>query len=101
MCIRDSGHSHEHQTGESHDPNGVSWSIDEHVSSDEWQMLVNTAVANGQNCSRCGKGPDGLLLCKFLGGPKESCIFKHPEEDYKLKGKGFSTARPFVKSARP
>ena len=90
-----------HQTDESHDTIGVPLSIDEHVSSDEWQMLVNATVASGQNCSRCGKGPDGLLLCKFLGGPKESCIFKHPEEDYKLKGKGFSTARPFVKSARP
>jgi hypothetical protein len=75
----------------------MSRSTDEHVSSDEWQMLVNTTIANGQSCTRCGKGPDGLLLCKFLGGPKESCIFKHPDEDYKLKGRGFSTAKPFVK----
>jgi hypothetical protein len=96
----DSSYPQGHQVDESHDSIGVPLSIDEHVSSDEWQMLVNAAVANGQNCSRCGKGPDGLLLCKFLGGPKESCIFKHPEEDYKLKGKGFSTARPFVKSTK-
>jgi hypothetical protein len=69
----------------------------EDASTEEWQMHVNAVLANGQSCSRVGKGPEGLLLCKFLGGPKESCIFKHPEEDYKLKRKGFSTAKPFVK----
>jgi hypothetical protein len=68
------------------------------ASAEEWQMHVNAVLANGQHCSRVGKGPDGLLLCKFLGGPKESCIFKHPDEDYKLKGKGFSTAKPFARS---
>lgn len=89
-------HSRGLQSEDSQDLMTVSRSTDEHVSSDDWQMHVNTVIANGQNCSRCGKGPDGLLLCKFLGGPKESCIFKHPEEDYKLKGKGYSTAKPFV-----
>lgn len=84
-------HSHGFQSEDSQEVK------DERVSSEEWQMLVNAAVATGQNCTRIGKGPDGLLLCKFLGGPKESCIFKHPEEDYKLKGKGFSNAKPFVK----
>lgn len=68
------------------------------ASAEEWQMHVNAVISNGQKCSRVGKGPDGLLLCKFLGGPKETCIFIHPEEDYKLKGKGSSTAKPFIKS---
>jgi hypothetical protein len=84
--------SADHPYDESGDPK-----LTDDTSSDDWQMLVNAAISNGQKCSRVGKGPDGLLLCKFLGGPKETCIFAHPEEDYKLKGKGSSSAKPFVK----
>jgi hypothetical protein len=62
-----------------------------------WQFSVNSAITAKQKCLRPGKGPDGLLLCKFLGGTGGSCTFIHPDEDYKLKGRGFSTATPFKK----
>jgi hypothetical protein len=88
-----------HSSEESFGPIATTQSSDT-CSNDEWQMHINSIVANGQTCSRVGKGPDGLLLCKFLGGPKESCIFTHPDEDYKLKGKGFSAAKPFVKGGK-
>jgi hypothetical protein len=69
---------------------------DDDLAMESWQVQVNSAVANNQKCSRPGKGPDGLLLCKFLGGSEAKCIFSHPEEDNKLKGRGFSSARPFA-----
>jgi hypothetical protein len=74
---------------------------DSHQSSErdqeQWQILVNSTVLNKQKCLRPGKGPDGLLLCKFLGGAGASCTFEHPEDDHKFKGKGFSTSTPFKK----
>ena len=47
-------------------------------------------TAGKKQCDRYGCSPDGKLKCRFLGGPKASCIFAHPESDMKLKGKGFS-----------
>ena len=47
-------------------------------------------TAGKKQCDRSGCAPDGKLKCRFLGGPKASCIFTHPDSDMKLKGKGFS-----------
>jgi len=47
-------------------------------------------TAGKKSCDRIGVAPDGKLKCRFLGGPKASCIFAHPESDLKLRGKGFS-----------
>lgn len=59
---------------------------------EQGQLLAFLAESAGKkSCDRTGTGPDGKLKCKFLGGPKQSCIFMHPESDMKLKGKGFST----------
>ncbi|MSW39039.1 MAG: hypothetical protein F2839_05260 [Actinobacteria bacterium] len=90
----------EEEHGEPHD--SVEQQFDSSQQFDEsdqgkWQFSVNSAItaAAKQKCLRPGKGPDGLLLCKFLGGTGSSCTFVHPEEDYKLKGRGFSSATPF------
>ena len=47
-------------------------------------------TAGKKQCDRSGCAPDGKLKCRFLGGPKASCIFTHPESDMRLKGKGYS-----------
>jgi len=55
--------------------------------------FVNAAMSGDKFCSRPGTGLDHLLNCRFLGGPKETCLFKHPEQDMRLKGKGV-TSKP-------
>ena len=54
------------------------------------QESVNAVMLNPSNCSRIGVGKDGKLLCRFLGGEKETCTFKHPQSDISLKGTGVS-----------
>jgi hypothetical protein len=54
------------------------------------QDSVNAVMLNPSNCSRIGVGRDGKLLCKFLGGEKATCTFKHPQSDMSLKGTGVS-----------
>jgi len=62
-------------------------------------FLADTAVGK-KTCDRTGVAPDGKLKCKFLGGPKASCIFSHPASDMQLKGKGFSIQGSHASSAR-
>jgi hypothetical protein len=62
------------------------------------QLQAYLAVANKEQCKRCGVGPDGKLICKFLGGPKAACIFSHPESDLRLKGRGVTRT---IQSSRP
>jgi hypothetical protein len=69
------------------------FSEEEHGESDEFTLQLQAYLAETagkKSCDRCGVSPDGKLKCKFLGGPKASCIFAHPESDLKLRGKGFS-----------
>jgi hypothetical protein len=54
------------------------------------QDSVNAVMINPSNCSRIGVGSDGKLLCKYLGGDKKTCTFKHPQSDMSLKGTGVS-----------
>jgi hypothetical protein len=61
--------------------------------SDEVTMQLQAYLAETagkKSCDRIGVAPDGKLKCRFLGGPKASCIFAHPESDMRLKGKGFT-----------
>jgi len=65
------------------------------------QLLAFLADTVGKKtCDRTGVAPDGKLKCKFLGGPKASCIFSHPASDMQLKGKGFSIQGSHASSAR-
>ena len=67
---------------------------------DQMQLQAYLAVSNKEQCKRTGVGPDGKLICTFLGGPKASCIFSHPESDLKLKGRGVtSTIRSTIPAA--
>jgi hypothetical protein len=70
---------------------------------DQMQLQAYLAVSNKEQCKRIGVGPDGKLLCSFLGGPKASCIYSHPESDLKLKGRGVTNGvRSFApKPAHP
>jgi len=66
---------------------------------DQMQLQAYLAVSNKEQCKRLGVGPDGKLICRYLGGPKATCIFSHPESDLKLKGRGFtSTIRSSIPS---
>jgi hypothetical protein len=58
---------------------------------DQMQLQAYLAVSNKEQCKRLGVGPDGKLICRYLGGPKATCIFSHPESDLKLKGRGFTS----------
>jgi len=67
---------------------------------DDDYTLVNQAVqdAKSKDCRHTGIGPDGKLLCPFLGNPESAkCGFRHPSKDLELKGKGVSKSVP----ARP
>lgn len=57
-------------------------------------------TAGKKTCDRTGTAPDGKLKCRFLGGPKASCVFSHPAADMLLKGKGFSIQGSNASSAR-
>jgi hypothetical protein len=65
---------------------------------DQMQLQAYLAVSNKEPCKRLGVGPDGKLICRYLGGPKASCIFSHPESDLKLKGRGVTST---IRSSNP
>ncbi len=56
----------------------------------EIQDQINAVMLNPGNCRNVGVGRDKKLLCRFLGGEKQSCTFKHPQSDMALKGTGVS-----------
>lgn len=55
---------------------------------------VNAAMAGDKSCRNAGVGKDGLLKCRFLGGPKAVCTWVHPASDMTHKGKGVSKDTP-------
>jgi hypothetical protein len=57
---------------------------------DEIQDQINAVMLNPGNCRNTGIGRDKKLLCRFLGGEKQSCTFKHPSSDMAMKGTGVS-----------
>ena len=56
----------------------------------EIQDQINAVMLNPGPCRHLGVGSDGKLICRFLGGEKKSCTFKHPPSDMALKGTGVS-----------
>lgn len=63
---------------------------------DEYSQ-VNTAVqaAKSKECRFQGIGPDGKVLCPYLGKPETArCGFLHPAQELELKGKGVSKSTP-------
>jgi hypothetical protein len=51
--------------------------------------------AASKDCRHAGIGPDGKLLCPYLGNPETAkCGFRHPSKEFELKGKGVSRATP-------
>jgi hypothetical protein len=64
---------------------------------DDEYTHVNTAVqsARSKECRFKGVGPDGKVLCPYLGNPETAkCGFLHPTKELELKGKGVSRATP-------
>jgi hypothetical protein len=64
---------------------------------DDEYTHVNTAVqsAKSKECRLKGIGPDGKLLCPYLGNPDTAkCGFLHPAKELELKGKGVSKSTP-------
>jgi hypothetical protein len=67
----------------------------QNLSDDEFTS-VNTTVqmAQSKDCKHVGIGPDGKLLCPWLGKPDTAkCGFRHPSNELALKGKGVSTSK--------
>jgi hypothetical protein len=65
-------------------------------SDDDEYTSVNTAVqmATSKNCKHVGIGPDGKLICPWLGKPDTAkCGFRHPPNELALKGKGVSISK--------
>jgi hypothetical protein len=65
-------------------------------SSDEFHQ-VNAVIqkAKSKECHNKGIGPDGKLLCPYLGNPDSAhCGFNHPAKDLELKGRGVSKSTP-------
>ncbi len=65
--------------------------------SDEFHQ-VNALVqkAKSKECHHQGIGPDGKLLCPYLGNPDSAhCGFIHPAKELELKGRGVSKSTPF------
>jgi hypothetical protein len=61
----------------------------------DFQETVNQAIVGTEKCRKTGVGPDGKLLCRWLGGERATCTFQHPPSDILLKGKGVSSeSRP-------
>lgn len=63
---------------------------------DEYSQ-VNTAVqsARSKECRHQGIGPDGKVLCPYLGNPETArCGFLHPTKELELKGRGVSKSVP-------
>jgi hypothetical protein len=58
---------------------------------------VNAMVqkAKSKECHHKGIGPDGKLLCPYLGNPDTAnCGFIHPAKELELKGRGVSKSTP-------
>ena len=67
----------------------------QNLSDDEFTS-VNTTVqmAKSKDCKHVGIGPDGKLLCPWLGKPDTAkCGFRHPSNELVLKGKGVSASK--------
>jgi hypothetical protein len=63
--------------------------------SDEFHQ-VNAVIqkAKSKECNHQGIGPDGKVLCPYLGNPATAkCGFIHPSNELALKGKGVSTSK--------
>ncbi len=60
------------------------------VHDEEHQDRVNTLQSNSGAviCRHVGLGSDGKVKCKWLADA--GCVFKHPEADLRMKGKGQS-----------
>ena len=68
-----------------------------HASDDDDYTTVNAIArdAASKDCRHAGIGPDGKLLCPYLGNPETAkCGFRHPTKELDLKGKGVSRATP-------
>jgi hypothetical protein len=66
------------------------------------QETVNQAMVGTEKCRKVGVGPDGKLLCRWLGGDRATCTFQHPPSDILLKGKGVSNeSRPRTPAFKP
>ncbi len=68
-----------------------------HASDDDDYTSVNAIArdAASKDCRHVGIGPDGKLLCSYLGNPETAkCGFRHPPKELELKGKGVSRATP-------
>ena len=64
--------------------------------SDEFHQ-VNTIIqkAKSKECHHQGIGPDGKVLCPYLGNPDSAkCGFIHPAKELELKGRGVSKSTP-------
>jgi hypothetical protein len=63
---------------------------------DEYTFINQTVQeAKSKECRHIGIGPDGKLLCPYLGNPESAkCGFRHPTKDMELKGKGVSKSVP-------
>jgi len=75
------------------------WESSDHqkVLSDDEFTSVNTTVqmAQSKDCKHVGIGPDGKLLCPWLGKPDTAkCGFRHPSNELALKGQGVSKSTP-------
>ena len=66
--------------------------------SDEFhQDQVNAMIqqVKSKECHHKGIGPDGKLLCPYLGNPDTAkCGFIHPAKELELRGKGVSKSTP-------
>ena len=68
-----------------------------HALDDDEYTSVNAIArdAASKDCRHVGIGPDGKLLCPYLGNPDTAkCGFRHPSKELELKGKGVSRATP-------
>jgi hypothetical protein len=67
------------------------------TSDDEDYTSVNAIArdAASKDCRHAGIGPDGKLLCPWLGNSETAkCGFRHPAKELELKGKGVSKSKP-------
>ena len=66
--------------------------------SDEFhQDQVNAMIqqVKSKECHHKGIGPDGKLICPYLGNPDTAkCGFIHPAKELELRGKGVSKSTP-------
>jgi hypothetical protein len=68
-----------------------------HTSDDDDYISVNAIArdAASKDCRHAGIGPDGKLLCPWLGKPETAkCGFRHSAKELELKGKGVSKSTP-------